>query len=80
MGVACLEFRGENFHEWLKNRKICESFLPRKFHAIWYKGCMSEGEEDTPVWSVGSLKTAGGCVILVSLEPGGWKYRCALGV
>ena len=38
------------------------------------------GEEDTPVWSIGSLKTAGGCVILVSLEPGGWKYRCALGV
>ena len=37
-------------------------------------------KEDTPVWSVGSLKTAGGCVILVSLEPGGWKYRCALGV
>ena len=45
-----------------------------------YEGCMSESEEDTPVWSVGSLKTAGGCVILVSLEPGGWKYRCALGV
>ena len=30
MGVACLEFRGENFHVhvWLKNREIRESFLP----------------------------------------------------
>ena len=36
MGVACLEFRGENFHGWLKNHKICESFLPRKFPAIRY--------------------------------------------
>ena len=36
MGVACLEFRGENFRRWLKNRKIRESFLPRKFPAIRY--------------------------------------------
>ena len=34
MGVACLEIRGENFHGWLKNREIRESFLPRKFPAI----------------------------------------------
>ena len=34
MGVACLEFRGENFRGWLKNREIRESFLPRKFPAI----------------------------------------------
>ena len=25
MGVACLEFRGENFRGWLKNREIHES-------------------------------------------------------
>ena len=36
MGVACLEFRGENFCRWLKNREIHESFLPRKFPAIQY--------------------------------------------
>ena len=36
MGVACLEFREENFRGWLKNREICESFLPRKFPAIRY--------------------------------------------
>ena len=36
MGVACLEFRGENFRGWLKNRKIRECFLPRKFPAIRY--------------------------------------------
>ena len=29
MGVACLEFRGENFHRRLKNCKIHESFLPQ---------------------------------------------------
>ena len=34
MGVACLEFRGENFRGWRKNREIHESFLPRKFPAI----------------------------------------------
>ena len=34
MGVACLEFRGENFHGWLKNCKIRESFLPRIFPSI----------------------------------------------
>ena len=33
MGVACLEFRGENFRGWLKNREIHENFLPRKFPA-----------------------------------------------
>ena len=37
MGVACLEFRGENFHGWLKNREIRENFLPRKFPAIRYE-------------------------------------------
>ena len=36
MGVACLEFRGENFCGWLKNLEIRESFLPRKFPAIRY--------------------------------------------
>ena len=36
MGVACLEFRGENFCGWLKNREIRESFLPRKFPDIRY--------------------------------------------
>ena len=36
MGVAYLEFRGENFRGWLKNREIRESFLPRKFSAIRY--------------------------------------------
>ena len=36
MGVACLEFHGENFRRWLKNRKICEGFLPRKFPTIRY--------------------------------------------
>ena len=41
MGVACLEFRGENFRRWLKNRKIRENFLPRKFPAIRYTlSCM----------------------------------------
>ena len=34
MGVACLKFHGENVHGWLKNRKIHENFLPRKFPAI----------------------------------------------
>ena len=34
MGVACLEFRGENFRRWLKNREIREDFLPRKFPTI----------------------------------------------
>ena len=28
MGVACLEFRRENFRGWLKNCEIRESFLP----------------------------------------------------
>ena len=36
MGVACLEFRGENFRGGLENREIRESFLPRKFPAIRY--------------------------------------------
>ena len=36
VGVACLEFRGENFRGWLKNREIHESFLPRRFPAIRY--------------------------------------------
>ena len=40
MGVACLEFRGENFRGWLENREIRESFLPRKFPAIRYM-CIS---------------------------------------
>ena len=35
MGVACLEFRGENFRGWLKNREIRESFLPQKFPASY---------------------------------------------
>ena len=39
MGVACLEFRGENFRGWLKNYKIRESFLHRKFPAIRYHFC-----------------------------------------
>ena len=34
MGVAYLEFRGENFRGWLKNCKICKNFLPRKIPAI----------------------------------------------
>ena len=36
MGVACLEFRGENFRGWRENREIRENFLPRKFPAIRY--------------------------------------------
>ena len=36
MGVACLEFRGENFRRWLKNCEIRKSFLPQKFSAIRY--------------------------------------------
>ena len=39
MGVACLEFCGETFRRWLKNREIRESFLsflPRKFPVIRY--------------------------------------------
>ena len=36
MGVACLEFRGENFRGWRENREIRESFLPRKFPALRY--------------------------------------------
>ena len=36
MGVACLEFRGENFRGWRENRGIRENFLPRKFPAIRY--------------------------------------------
>ena len=31
MGVACLEFRGENFRGWLKNREICEIFSLASF-------------------------------------------------
>ena len=27
MGVACLEFRGENFRAWLKNRSIFRSWI-----------------------------------------------------
>ena len=44
MGVACLEFCRENFRRWLKNREICENFLPRKFPAIRYisGSCLSE--------------------------------------
>ena len=38
MGVACLEFRGENFRGWRENREIRENFLPRKFPAIRYIG------------------------------------------
>ena len=34
VGVASLEFRGENFRGWRENREIRESFLPRKFPAI----------------------------------------------
>ena len=36
MGVAYIQFRGENFRGWRKNREIV-SFLPRKFPAIRYK-------------------------------------------
>ena len=36
MGVAYLEFCGENFRGWLKNRKIRKIFLPQKFPAIRY--------------------------------------------
>ena len=36
MGVACLEFCGENFRGWRKNHEIRESFLPRKFPTIRY--------------------------------------------
>ena len=36
MGVACLEFRGENFRGWRENREIRESFFPQKFPAIRY--------------------------------------------
>ena len=31
VGVDMPKFCGENFHEWLSNRKIREGFLPRKF-------------------------------------------------
>ena len=37
MCVAGLEFHGENFRGWLKNREIRESFLPRKFPVIRYE-------------------------------------------
>ena len=40
MGVACLEFRGENFRGRRKNCEIRESFLPRKFPAIRYLVCV----------------------------------------
>ena len=30
------KFRGENFHGWLSNFEIQESFLPRMFPAIRY--------------------------------------------
>ena len=36
MGVACLEFRGEKFRGWLKNREIRESFLP--LYGINFRG------------------------------------------
>ena len=36
MGVAYLQFRGEDFRAGsLKNRENCEIFLPQKFPAIW---------------------------------------------
>ena len=31
-----LKIHGENFHECSQIREICESFLSRKFPAIWY--------------------------------------------
>ena len=39
MGVACLEFRRENFRGWRENHEIRESFLSRKFPAIRYAFC-----------------------------------------
>ena len=30
------KFHGENFHKWSQNLEIHESFLPRKFPAVWY--------------------------------------------
>ena len=38
VSVVCQKFHGENFHGWLKNHKIHESFLPRKFPTIRYCG------------------------------------------
>ena len=35
MGVACLEFRGENFRGWLKNREIRESFSLESFPLLY---------------------------------------------
>ena len=41
MGAACLEFRGENFRGWLKNREIRE--LPQKFPATRYEFFLGGG-------------------------------------
>ena len=63
MGVACLEFRGENFRGWLKNREIRESFLPRKFPAVRYIHNMNHKAPliaiNTPGFSPGKLRKEG---------------------
>ena len=50
MGVACLEFRGENFRGWLKNREIRESFLPRRFPAIRYVAIFPSARDITDLY------------------------------
>ena len=35
-GYGTPEFRGENFHGWLYNHEIRETFLPRMFSPIPY--------------------------------------------
>ena len=62
MGVACLEFRGENFRGWLKNREIRESFLPRKFPAIRYVTSHASAKlkmlrsKEVPIWTLSPIQ------------------------
>ena len=69
MGVACLEFRGENFHGWLKNHEIRESFLPRKFPTIRYNSSsylFSEVKEYGPILQLSPTHIPPQCCLAVS--------------
>ena len=37
MGVACLKFRGESFHGWLKNREIREKVFSLESFPLYSK-------------------------------------------
>ena len=47
------KFCGENFHKWLSNLKICESYLPQKLPVIKY----THNSQDIPIALLLSIKT-----------------------